>query len=423
MNNSVANLKPTTTKNSINFASNNNINNEKERDNLNIDISNISHSYLKEKNDFYSDNPNTTAGGRLTYNHIKNFTEELERVKSFCKEIKKSQEENCIMENEKRTFDKMKNEYIKLSADINIMKEDIKEILTNSHSLIKRVNFLEEENKNLRKHNKNLVKLIQNRAAINPNNADNYNDFNQNINDNYLEMEHLQGNYIGDYTENINRVQNKYVNANNPYQNTLHPSRQIPNNANLNSNFNSNNANTNGNYYVNTIPNNLNNKTNIDNDFSMPLSDLSAFNNINNTSSNELIGNIHSNTANIDNKKSKKRFLIQKDNLDYNENFPLRSQIGTNPIRDMNSNMINYNLGDMGNNTKPGSFQQSEMSNRNYAHSSKNNYDRVDYLQENASENNFNNNHNHNQEDYLSNNNFKGNLYNNSNQQMINDHN
>jgi predicted nuclease with TOPRIM domain len=86
--------------------------------------------------------------------------EEIEHIKNFCKDIKKTQEENCIMQNEKKCFDKMKNENIKLNADINIIKEDIKEILTNMHNLNKRVILMEEENKNLRVHNKNLVKYI-----------------------------------------------------------------------------------------------------------------------------------------------------------------------------------------------------------------------------------------------------------------------
>ncbi len=385
-------------------------------------------------------NNNTTSGGRLTYNHIKNFTEELERVKNFCKEIKKGQEENCIMENEKRTFDKMKNEYIKLSADMNIMKEDIKEILANYHSLVKRVSFLEEENKNLRKHNKNLVKLIQNRAVANATNPNSARNFNENVNvnnENYIidNIEPQGNNYISDYTENFNRVQNKYNTANANYNSRT--SNNANNSNNINTNVNRENANTNANYYLNTMPsnlNNLNNQMNIDNNFSTPLSDLSAFNNINNTSSNEMLGNIHSNLSNADYKKSKKRFLIQKENLDYNENYPLQSQMAAkNPNREMNSNMTNNNLGNLGNNnTNPASFQQSGMSNRINANSAsaKNDFnDRLDYVQENAFKNNNLNNYNdHIGEDFLNNNtNYQaqGNhpYSSSSKQQMINNYN
>jgi len=228
----------------------------------------------------------------------------------------------------------------------------------------------------------------------------------------------LQCNLISDYTENVNRVQNKFVN-NDPNYNT-----HTPNNANLNSNFSNNqNANTNGNYYLNTIPNNFKNKmNNLDNNFSTPLSDLSAFNNINNTSSNELIGNIHNNIANVDNKKSKKRFLIHKDNLDFNENFPLQSQLNSNLNRDMNSNMINNNLGNIANNSKTGTFQNSGISNRNYIDCNSN-YDKFDYVHDNAYKGNMNNFDNRIPDDILSNTNSKGNPYNNSNQHIINNYN
>lgn len=257
-------------KNSANL--NNITNNNKE--NYNIDISEITNSYLKEKETSLNAN-------KLSYNHIKNFTEELERIKNFCREIKKAQEENCIMENEKKTFDKMKNEYIKLSADLSIMKEDIKEILSNYHALLKRVNYIEEENKNLRSHNKNLVKLIQQRNNnINNNFPNEFYDLNEND---------IQNNYVSDYTDNINRVQSKYN------QITKNNHQQI-------------------NSFANTP---TNNKINIlENNNSVPLSDLSAFNNINNTSSNEMMTNINSN---LECKKSNRRFLIQKENGDYQD--------------------------------------------------------------------------------------------------------
>jgi hypothetical protein len=71
-------------------------------------------------------------------------TEEIQHIKNFCKELKKTQEENCIMENEKKNFEKMKSEHIKLHADLNILKEDVKEILSNYSNLVKRVMYLED---------------------------------------------------------------------------------------------------------------------------------------------------------------------------------------------------------------------------------------------------------------------------------------
>jgi len=105
---------------------------------------------------------NTNPTGVYNYEVIKSLIDEIEHLKDFCKDLKRSQEENCIMQNERNIFDKIKNEHIKLNADTNIMKEDIKEILGNYHNLMKRVAILEDENKNLRAHNKNLVRFVHN---------------------------------------------------------------------------------------------------------------------------------------------------------------------------------------------------------------------------------------------------------------------
>jgi predicted patatin/cPLA2 family phospholipase len=69
-------------------------------------------------------------------------------------------EDNCIMANERKNFEKMKNEHIKLTADYNILKEDMQEMMMNYHNIARRLNALEEENTNLRSHNKNLVKFV-----------------------------------------------------------------------------------------------------------------------------------------------------------------------------------------------------------------------------------------------------------------------
>lgn len=106
-------------------------------------------------------NTNTILNShRITYDSVKMLGDEVQHIKDFCLNLKRTVEENCILENEKKNFEKIKNENIKINADLTIMKEDIKEILGNYHNLVKRVNFLEEENANLRKHNKNLVRFI-----------------------------------------------------------------------------------------------------------------------------------------------------------------------------------------------------------------------------------------------------------------------
>ena len=45
--------------------------------------------------------------GMASYESLKNLTNEINHVKDFCKELKKTHDENCIMQNEKKNFEKM----------------------------------------------------------------------------------------------------------------------------------------------------------------------------------------------------------------------------------------------------------------------------------------------------------------------------
>lgn len=211
---------------------------------------------------------------RVTYESIKTLTEEFDHLKKFVKDLKISHEENCIMENEKKNFERIKNDHIKLNADMNILKEDVKEILTNMHQLTKRVNFLEEENKNLRLHNKNLVKFIQGSDSE-------------------------QGN------------PKSYMNNNNP---------QYGSNFNFNSglavNTNYDEEINNTKFTQNQNQNQFSRTNNILIDNSMPLSELSAFHTVHNHSSMEMNSNVNNNLE----KSKKRRFLIPKSE-DYQNNY------------------------------------------------------------------------------------------------------
>jgi hypothetical protein len=103
---------------------------------------------------------NTDDSKKIPFDNMKSLMDEIEHLKRYCKDLKGTMEENCIMGNERKNFEKMKNEHIKLIADFNIVKEDMQEMLTNYHNLSKRMSILEEENRHLRTHNKNLVKYV-----------------------------------------------------------------------------------------------------------------------------------------------------------------------------------------------------------------------------------------------------------------------
>jgi len=194
---------------------------------------------------------------KISYESIKNLTEEIGHIKEFCKELKKSNEENCIMQNERKNFEKIKTEHIKLHADVNIIKEDLKELMGNYQHLMQRINYLEEENKTLRQHNKNLVRYIQ------------------------------SGNFNTDVTYG------NYINTNSNYNNDKNLRSKIKN------------------AYPDEDHNHYNNKVNVD--YSSPLSEMSAFNTMNNQSSVEMNNNINNNLEN-----TRKRYLIPKSgDMDY----------------------------------------------------------------------------------------------------------
>ena len=100
---------------------------------------------------------------------VKILSEELKHIKAFCEELKGSLHKNCLIENDKKAFDRMKNENIKMIADVNILKEDIKEINKNYNDLCQRINKIEEDNKNIRQFNKNLIKFIEGKPLVNNN--------------------------------------------------------------------------------------------------------------------------------------------------------------------------------------------------------------------------------------------------------------
>jgi chromosome segregation ATPase len=116
-------------------------------------LANATISYKEEKSDKFN---------KISFEQLKNLNEEIDHIKEFCKNIKRSVDESCLLDNDKKAFNKMKNDFIKQSADINILKDDMQEMMRNMHFMVKRIETLEEENKNLRKHNQNLIRFVKN---------------------------------------------------------------------------------------------------------------------------------------------------------------------------------------------------------------------------------------------------------------------
>ncbi len=253
---------------------------------------------------------NQAPGTKNPFNYkiLKNLIDEMEHLKEVCKDLKKTQEENCLLHNEKTIFEKIKNEHIKLNADMSIIKDDIKEILGNYHNLMKRVVALEEENKNLRAHNKNLVRNMQNlnNGWVENNSNNNYNPTNNN-------NSRLENNtkHESNEVKNIPASYGKYRTNNKNYGGD-----KYHNNSNF-IEYNSNTPQKSKNSKINEMPIPSNNEDVYRNisgghnhlqSYTM-ISDISAFNNNQNQSSLEMNLNINNN---LERTAMKRRFLIPK---------------------------------------------------------------------------------------------------------------
>ena len=83
--------------------------------------------------------------------------EELEHIKDFCRNLQKTQQSNCLVTHERKNFENMKSEVIKLSSDVNIIKEELSEINNIFQQINIRINKLEDENNNLKYQNKKAI--------------------------------------------------------------------------------------------------------------------------------------------------------------------------------------------------------------------------------------------------------------------------
>ena len=107
---------------------------------------------------------------------------DIREVNKFINSLKDQIYFNCIMDNEKINFEKMKDDNIKLNDELNKLKDNLKILDVNYKFLLKKLSEAEEEQIYLQNENKKLIDYIQQRYMKR--------DFNQiqqnNVNKNFL---------------------------------------------------------------------------------------------------------------------------------------------------------------------------------------------------------------------------------------------
>ena len=107
---------------------------------------------------------------------------DIREVNKFINSLKDQIYFNCIMDNEKKNFEKMKDDNIKLNDELNKLKDNLKILDVNYKFLLKKLSEAEEEQIYLQNENKKLIDYIQQRYMKR--------DFNQiqqnNVNKNFL---------------------------------------------------------------------------------------------------------------------------------------------------------------------------------------------------------------------------------------------
>ena len=107
---------------------------------------------------------------------------EIREVNKFINNLKDQIYFNCIMDNEKINFEKMKDDNIKLNDELNKLKDNLKILDVNYKFLLKKLSEAEEEQIYLQNENKKLIDYIQQRYM-----KRNFNNIQQNnVNRNFL---------------------------------------------------------------------------------------------------------------------------------------------------------------------------------------------------------------------------------------------
>ena len=255
--------------NGINKSYISNISNKSNKSNINYNKRNTS-PMIKYNNNFMRKDPNKES---FVLNKL---SQEVEHIKNYCNELQRQFDNHCIIKNEKREFDNIKKENIKLTAEVRILKDDVAELMKKFSLINNKIDSIQQENKNLKMQNKNLLNFISimsnssngirklksfninqmsNNSLLNMNNQNSFSNNNESMNIiNLINNNNNKNNMISN--NNINNNGNKiFVELGDNNNNKLNKNTSLKS---LSNNINYlNNTNYNYNNNINNINNNL----------------------------------------------------------------------------------------------------------------------------------------------------------------------
>ena len=156
---------------------------------------------------------------------INKLTEEVEHIKKYCSDLQRQFDNHCLIRNEKKEFENIKKENIKLTAEVSILKDDISDLMKKFNLINNKIDSMQQENNNLKIQNKNLMNFL---SSMNGNGISRLKSFNtNNLTNNNMNVKYN----INKSNNNINK---NCINSNNESMNILNLINK-KNNNNLNS--------------------------------------------------------------------------------------------------------------------------------------------------------------------------------------------
>ena len=159
-----------------------------------------------------------------TLNIINKLTEEVEHVKKYCIDLQRQFDNHCLIRNEKKEFENIKKENIKLTAEVSILKDDISELMKKFNLINNKIDSMQQENSNLKMQNKNLMNFL---SSMNENGISKLKSFNvNNLTNNNIQYSINKSN---------NNINPNYTNSNNESMNIINLINKKNSSTNLNS--------------------------------------------------------------------------------------------------------------------------------------------------------------------------------------------
>ena len=146
-------------------------------------------------------------------NIINKLTQEVQHIKNYCNELQRQFDNHCLIKNEKKEFENIKKENIKLTAEVSILKDDVAELMKKYGIINNKIDSMQQENNNLKIQNKNLLNFISIMSNSNSiNGIKKLKNFNMNMNN----QEFINKNQNNDSMNmNIIKLNNNINNINN----------------------------------------------------------------------------------------------------------------------------------------------------------------------------------------------------------------